>query len=242
VAGAAAIALVMAAGGFVIGQRSQPDTAKAEPRPASALAEEEPQADDGAIELSAQQITAAGIEVVAVKSGGGAETRLSGRVQPMTDAKAAITANLSGAVERLLVAPGQAVRAGQPIATVVSGEGAALKADTEAAAAAATAARQAHQRNVSLAEQGVIARQEVEASQAQAASASALARAARARASAAGSPSASGRASIVSPISGVITNVQVGPGGFVTQGTVLAEVTNPNRVELVLTRRPQWRT
>lgn len=178
----------MAAGGFVIGQRSQPDTAKAEPRPASALAEEEPQADDGAIELSAQQITAAGIEVVAVKSGGGAETRLSGRVQPMTDAKAAITANLSGAVERLLVAPGQAVRAGQPIATVVSGEGAALKADTEAAAAAATAARQ---RNVSLAEQGVIARQEVEASQAQAASASALARAARARASAAGSPSAS---------------------------------------------------
>ncbi len=183
----------MAAGGFVIGQRSQPDTAKAEPRPASALAEEEPQADDGAIELSAQQITAAGIEVVAVKSGGGAETRLSGRVQPMTDAKAAITANLSGAVERLLVAPGQAVRAGQPIATVVSGEGAALKADT-------------------------------------------------ARASAAGSPSASGRASIVSPISGVITNVQVGPGGFVTQGTVLAEVTNPNRVELVLTRRPQWRT
>ncbi len=45
--------------------------------------------------------------------------------------------------------------------------------------------------------------------------------------------------SVVSPISGVVTNVQVGPGGFVAQGAVVAEVTNPARVELVFNAPPQ---
>ena len=45
--------------------------------------------------------------------------------------------------------------------------------------------------------------------------------------------------SIVSPIAGVVTNVQVGPGGFVGQGAVVAEVTNPARVELVFNAPPQ---
>ncbi|MFS0709435.1 MULTISPECIES: efflux RND transporter periplasmic adaptor subunit [Brevundimonas] len=194
---------------------------------------------EGVVELSAEQLKAAGISVVAVSRGGGGETRLSGRVEAMTDARAAVGAVVGGTVERVLVAPGQAVRAGQPLASLVSGEGAALRADIDAASAAATAARQAFQRNRNLADQGVVARQEVEASQAQAASAEAMARAARARATAAGSPNASGRMSVVSPISGVVTNVQVGPGGFVAQGGVVAEVTNPARVELVFNAPPQ---
>lgn len=190
------------------------------------------------VELTAEQLQAAGISVVAVSRGGGGETRLSGRVEAMVDARAAVGAVVGGTVERVLVAPGQAVRAGQPLVSLISGDGAALRAEIDAASAAATAARQAHQRNRNLADQGVVARQEVEASQAQSASAEALARAARARAAAAGSPNASGRMSVVSPISGVVTNVQVSPGGFVAQGAVVAEVTNPARVELVFNAPP----
>ncbi|HEY1072053.1 efflux RND transporter periplasmic adaptor subunit [Brevundimonas sp.] len=230
-------ALVLLGGGGLYLALQKPDAtpvaAQGETEPA-----EEGEAPEGVVELTAEQQKAAGIAVVAVSRGGGGETRLSGRVEAMVDARAAVGAVVGGTVERVLVAPGQSVRAGQALVSLVSGEGAALRADIDAAAAAATAASQAHQRNRNLADQGVVARQEVEASQAQAASAEAMARAARARAAAAGSPSASGRMSIVSPISGVVTNVQVGPGGFVPQGGVVAEVTNPARMEMVFNAPP----
>jgi cobalt-zinc-cadmium efflux system membrane fusion protein len=130
------------------------------------------------------------------------------------------------------------VRAGQALATLVSGDAATFRADADAAVAQAEAARQAYHRDRNLADQGVVARQEVETSRAQSLSAAASARAARARASAAGSPNASGRLSVTSPISGVVTSVQVGPGGFVPQGGVVAEVTNPARIELVFNAPP----
>lgn len=205
----------------------------------AAAGEEGHAEEEGVVHLTEPQIKAAGISVVAVSVGGGAETRLSGRVEPMVDARAAVAAAVGGRVERIHVAPGQSVRAGQTLATLVSGEAAAFRADTEAAAAQAEAARQAYQRNQNLFEAGVVARQEVEASRALAVSAEAQARAARARAAAAGAPNASGRLGVTSPISGVVANVQVGPGGFVSAGGVVAEVTNPARVELVFNAPPQ---
>ncbi|GAA0777335.1 efflux RND transporter periplasmic adaptor subunit [Brevundimonas olei] len=235
----ASVAAVVLLGGGALAltfTRSDPPAPAAEKTEAEGEAAEAP---EGVVELTAEQLQAAGISVVAVTRGGAGETRLSGRVEAMVDARAAVGAVVGGTVERVLVAPGQTVRAGQPLVSLISGDGAALRAEIDAASAAATAARQAHQRNRNLADQGVVARQEVEASQAQAASAEAMARAARARATAAGSPNASGRMSVVSPISGVVTNVQVGPGGFVAQGAVVAEVTNPARVELVFNAPPQ---
>ena len=47
---------------------------------------------------------------------------------------------------------------------------------------------------------------------------------------------------VTSPISGVVTSVAIGPGGFVTQGGVVAEVTNPDRVELVFNAPPSVAT
>jgi cobalt-zinc-cadmium efflux system membrane fusion protein len=156
----------------------------------------------------------------------------------MIDARAAVAASVGGRVERVLVAPGQAVRIGQPLVALVSGEAASLRAEADAAEAAYIATEQAHGRDEELAEQGVISQREAEVSHAQALSAQAAARAARARAAAAGSPNASGRLNVVSPIAGVVTNVQVGPGGFVAQGGVVAEVANPARVELVFNAPP----
>lgn len=199
---------------------------------------EEAGGEEGVVVLTAAQITAANIAIVAVTGGGGGETRLSGRVEPMIDARAAVAASVGGRVERVLVAPGQSVRAGQPLAILVSGDAASLRADADAAQANAIAAEQAHSREESLADQGVVARRDAEVAHAQALSAQAAARAARARASAAGSPNASGRLSVTSPISGVVTSVQVGPGGFAAQGGVIAEVTNPARVEIVFNAPP----
>ena len=139
-------------------------------------------------QLAAAQAQAANLVVVGVGRGGGAETRLSGRVEPMIDARAAVAASVGGRVERVLVAPGQSVRISQPLASLVSGDAATFRADADAAAAQSEVARQAYQRNSNLADQGVVARQEVEASRAQLLSAEAAARAARARSSAAGSP------------------------------------------------------
>ena len=39
-------------------------------------------------------------------------------------------------------------------------------------------------------------------------------------------------------IAGVVTAVAVGPGGFVAPGTIVADVTNPSRVELVFNAPP----
>lgn len=246
IGGIAALVILGAGGLYLAMGRSDPPAAEGAAAEGEAShaeeegghAEGEAEAPEGFVALSAAQAQAANLVVVGVGRGGGAETRLSGRVEPMIDARAAVAASVGGRVERVLVAPGQSVRIGQPLASLVSGDAATFRADADAAAAQSEVARQAYQRNSNLADQGVVARQEVEASRAQLLSAEAAARAARARSSAAGSPNAAGRLSVNSPIAGVVTSVQVGPGGFVPQGGVIAEVTNPARVELVFNAPP----
>ncbi|MDZ4112767.1 MAG: efflux RND transporter periplasmic adaptor subunit [Brevundimonas sp.] len=242
-AGVAAVVVLGGAGLYAM-TRSPAEAPAAEGEAGHSEAEgehaegEEAGGEEGVVVLTAAQIAAANIAIVPVTGGGGGETRLSGRVEPMIDARAVVAASVGGRVERVLVAPGQSVRAGQPLAILVSGDAASLRADADAAEANAIAAEQAHSREESLADQGVVARRDAEVAHAQALSAQAAARAARARASAAGSPNASGRLSVTSPISGVVTSVQVGPGGFAAQGGVIAEVTNPARVEIVFNAPP----
>lgn len=238
-AGAAVLALVVIGGAaFVVTRPEAPAPAPAVAAHAGHDEHGEEDHEEGEVDLNPAQRLAAGITVVTPSRGGGAEARLAGRVAPMPDARAAVAAPVSGSVERVLVAPGQSVRAGQALAVLISGDAAALRADVEAAAAAASAARQAHDRDQSLFEQGVVARQEVEASRARALGAEAAARAAQARARASGNPDASGRLSITSPIAGVVTALQTGPGGFVAQGGAVAEVANPARLELVFSAPP----
>jgi cobalt-zinc-cadmium efflux system membrane fusion protein len=233
--GAAAVILL---GGVGLYSVFGPEPAPAAEESGEEGHEAESGAAEGVVVLTPAQIQAAGIAVVTVAGGGGGETRLSGRVEPMVDARASVAAVIGGRVERVLVAPGQPVRTGQPLAILVSGDAATYRADAEAANASAEAARRAYERDQNLEQAGVVARQDVEASRAQALSAEAAARAARARTAAAGSPSASGRVSVASPINGVVTSVQVGPGGFAAQGSVIAEVTNPARVEIVFNAPP----
>ena len=204
-------------------------------------AEGEPEgegAEEGVIALTPEQIKASGIDVVAVGRGGGHETRLSGRVEPAVGARASIAAAIGGRVERVLVAPGSSIKAGDPLVVVVSGEAATLRASADAASAEAEAARLVLQRDQSLVNQGVVARQELEASRARSLAADASARAARAQVAAAGSPDPQGRTKISSPVTGVVGAVQATPGGFVNAGDIVANVSDPTRTELVFTAPP----
>ena len=237
IAGSVAAIVVVAGGYTVFRLMDSPDAAEAEHAEDEAGHADEG-GEEGHIDLTPAQVEAADIEVVAVGRGGGEETHIAGRVEPMVDARAAVAAYIGGRVERVLVAPGQSVRAGQALVVLISGDAASLRAEADAAQAAYVAAEQAHARDEELAEQGVVAQREAEVSHAEALSAQAAARAARARAEAAGAPSASGRVQVVSPISGVVTNVQVGPGGFVPQAGVVAEVSDPSRLELIFNAPP----
>ena len=196
------------------------------------------EAPEGVVVLTARQIEASGIGIVAVGRGGGNETRLTGRVESALDARTAISAIVGGRVVQVQVAPGSPVEAGQTLVVVISGEAATLRANAEAAAAGAEAARLEYRRDSNLVEQGVVARQELEASRARSLAADAVARAAQAQVVAAGAPDAQGRVAIVSPIAGVVGTVQVTPGGFVAAGGGVAEVSNPAQTELVFTAPP----
>lgn len=190
--------------------------------------------EEGLVVLTSRQIDASGIRVVAVGRGaGGGEARLNGRVEPAIGARAAVAASIGGRVEQILVSPGARVRAGEPLVVLVSGEAAAMRANADAARADAEAARHAYQRDQSLLAQGVIARQEFEASRARSLAADATARAAEAQARAAGAPDARGRITIDSPIPGLVGAVRATPGGFVNAGDLVANVVDSSQVELV---------
>src|SRR5690606_31632004 len=109
------------------------------------------------------------------------EIRLSGRVEPAIGARASVAAAISGRVARVIVAPGTPVAVGAPLAVIVSGEAAAMRAGADAARAEADAARLARERDQALVAEGVVARQELEASRARSLAADAAARAAAAQ-------------------------------------------------------------
>ncbi len=255
---AAAVAIVAGAGGFGLarltgGEPSQEAASEEAGHEGEEHAKDGSEgwaeAEEGFVALTPNEAQAAGVTVVSLLRGGGQEIRLAGRVEPQPSARAAVAAPLGGSVERVHVAPGSYVRAGAPIATLRSGEGAVLRAEAAvggsqaaSARAEAQAAAAAFAREDRLLKEGIVARQDWEAvratmlkAQAEVRAADAQSQAARARIAAAGSPGASGRMTVVSPISGVITAMQTAAGGFVAQGGTVAEVTNPNLVELVFT-------
>lgn len=194
--------------------------------------------DEDRIALTPRQIERAGIRVTGIGRGGGREIRLVGRVEPALAARASITSGVTARVEQWQVEPGASVKAGQVLVTLLSSEAANLHAAAQAADADAEAARLAYRRDHNLFEHGVIARQELEASQARSRAADAAANAARANAHLAGSPDAQGRLQLRSPLDGRIGNLQAMPGSTVAAGSTLTEVHDPQRSELHFTVTP----
>ncbi|WP_024891750.1 efflux RND transporter periplasmic adaptor subunit [Luteimonas huabeiensis] len=234
-----ALAVLLFAAGFGLARwTAAPAPAQAETAHDDGAGDAHEDAAPDALALDPARIEAAGIAVVAPMRGGGEETELAGRVEAATGARAVATAGVGGSVERVLVAPGAAVRAGDALVALASGEAAGLRAAAEAAAAEAEAARLAYRRDAALGAQGIVARQDVEAARARSLAAEAAARAAAAALRAAGAPDADGRVRVRSPIDGVVGAVRAVPGRFVAPGEALAEVADPARSELVFAAAP----
>lgn len=183
------------------------------------------------VPLKLADAAAAGVSIITPGRGGGADILLPGRVTLAANALAALGAPVSGVVERVHVSAGAAVAAGSPIATLRSADAASGRAGLDAAGAGARAAQAAASRDRRLFDAGVVSRQDWEASQAAAEKAQADHRAAQAQVRAMGGPGANGVTVLRSPIAGVVTRIETQVGGFLAQGTPVAEIADQSRAE-----------
>jgi len=183
------------------------------------------------VPLKLADAAAAGVSVITPGRGGGADILLPGRVTLAANALAALGAPVSGVVERVHVSAGAAVAAGSPIATLRSADAASGRASLDAAGAGAKAAQAAASRDRRLFDAGVVSRRDWEASQAAAEKAQADHRAAQAQVRAMGGPGTNGVTVLRSPIAGVVTRIETQVGGFLAQGTPVAEIADQSRAE-----------
>ncbi|MES2095937.1 MAG: efflux RND transporter periplasmic adaptor subunit [Pseudomonadota bacterium] len=227
--GAAAVALVASAGGFMTARITTP----AAPTPAAeAPAETEKPASD-AIAMTDPAIKDAGIVTETVGAGGlSAEIVAQAAVSASPTGEAIVTARAGGAVVRLLKRLGDPVRAGEALAIVESRDAAQFASDIKVAAARSTLAQKGLARERYLYEQKVSSRADYEKAQAEAATAAAEAQRARSTAGAA-NVTADGRGVIVaSPISGRVTAITAKLGAFVQPETELFRVANPREIQI----------
>ena len=228
-AGAAALAVAAAGGGYLIGRSGH------EPVAVEQKAEEgeaESHGREGFVAMSGQSLAANGIIVETVRAGSLAgEILAQATVTAPPEGRALVTARADGAVVRINKRLGDPVGAGETVALLESRDAAAFVADRNAAAARAQAARSAAAREQRLFNARITARQDLEAAVAARRTAEADLQRANAAISAAGVTG--GRyLAVRSPISGRITEVDTQLGAFVSAGAELFNVANPQRIQI----------
>ncbi|MCY1213547.1 efflux transporter, RND family, MFP subunit [compost metagenome] len=189
-----------------------------------------------ALVLSAAQIQSLGVRFSPVTAAAQLEIGASGRVVLKPDAQYVVAAPYPGMVSRVLVAIGQPVRAGQPLATFASPQlFEAGRALTEARSQA-NLARQALARDRSLHDDGIIPGSRWQATQARATEAAATVRAREAEMAAAGIvfSGGSGEPQLVAGRAGLIAEVNAMPGTRVDGAAPLFHVVDPTALELDL--------
>src|SRR5690606_5541839 len=128
---AAAGALVLAGGGFVLGRALSSSVDMAE---AGHAETEEEHGPEGALAMTLERARAAGIVMERVESGGlAAEILAQGAVAPTPAGEAILTARADGTVVRINRRLGDYVRAGEAVATMDSREAAALASERSSA-------------------------------------------------------------------------------------------------------------
>jgi len=226
----AAGTLALVAGGYFIGRSAAP---AAETVAEGEHAQEEEHGPEGFVAMTAERAKAAGIVTERVQAGGlDSEILAQGSVAPSPAGEAVLTARADGAIVRINRRLGDYVRAGESVATMESREAAMLTSERSAAEARLALARSTHERERRLFEERVTARQDLEGARAALAEAEAEARRARAAASAS-LVSGDGRTlAVVSLISGRITKADATLGSFVSAGTELFRVSDPNSIQV----------
>lgn len=240
-AAAGGLALVVGAGGVLLGRTVFAPEPAAAPAAAPSPAAEEGEGEgaeaehgpEGFVALDQTRLAAVGIQTETVAAGTlGSEIIAQATVEPSPQGSASLAARADGAVSRILKRLGDPVRAGEAVAYLESRDAAAFAAERAAARARAQLARAAAARESRLYNARVTARQDLEAAQAALAQADAEARRTQTAASAAGI-SADGRYLILtSPIGGRVTATSAQLGAFVSAGTELFRIANPNLIQI----------
>jgi RND family efflux transporter MFP subunit len=149
-----------------------------------------------------------------------------GTVTPRPGHVASLSAPAAGRVSNVNVAVGRAVHAGDALIEL---EKSSFEAARQSADAAFAAAEKAAERQVRLADEGIVPRKDAETAQAEAA---------KARADAVAARRAEQLATIRSPISGVVTRMSTTIGASVDPSQPLVEVSDPKALDILLSVTP----
>lgn len=187
--------------------------------------------------LQTRQVRALGIEVVAAGSSERAQAgTLPARVVVPPEQLRVVAAPLAGTIEALLVAPGDAVRAGQALVRLVSREAMTLQREAAQADSQAVLLQQSLKRDEQLFAEGLIAEARLQATRAAAAQAEAQARERRLGVQAAGAAGQGIRAgmTLTAPLGGTVLDVSVETGQRVEAATPLYRIAalNPLWLEI----------
>ncbi len=234
----AGVALLAGIGGVVIGRSTDTTETAAATSPAEAAGKEGEEAEEehgpeGFVALTPAALAAAGIQTEVASPGTfGSEILAQATVAAPPEGRSSLTARADGAVTRIFKRLGDPVGAGETVALLESRDAAAIVAERAAAAARATATSAALNRERRLFNAKITARQDLEAAQAEAAQAQAELRRTQAAVTAAGVTSDGRHLAVRSLIPGRITKAEAELGAYVSAGTELFEVANPNRIQV----------
>ncbi|WP_370190943.1 efflux RND transporter periplasmic adaptor subunit [Qipengyuania sp.] len=194
--------------------------------------EAEAETSEGVVTLSEEQISEAGIQLAAVRSGAAVELVFPATVAASPTASARIDARASGVVRSVGKTLGDYVSRGETVARIESADAAALASQLSAARARVGELSAAYERERRLFEANVTARQDLEAAQANLSVARSELQRAQAAVAAAG-VSGDGRSlAVTSPLAGRITAAPVVLGAFVNAGEELYSVVDPNGLQI----------
>lgn len=231
-AGAAGFVILAGAGGVFLAQ-GDPESAEiaGEAHAEGEAGHAEEGGGDGEVHMTPERLKAADIELVEVgKVRFGGEVIAQANVESSPTGMAILAARADGVITRIEAQLGDAVRAGETVALIQSREAASFAADKAAAAARAAAARAKYAREQRLFAANVTARQDLEAARAERDIAEAELQRATAAAAASGVTSGGRHIAVTSPIAGRVTAAPAVLGSYVTAGTELFRVADPQRI------------
>jgi cobalt-zinc-cadmium efflux system membrane fusion protein len=195
--------------------------------------------EDGVVELSAQQISAAGIVLARVIQSGGGALTLPATVEGDPQGMQVVSAAIGGRVVSLTRNLGQSVGKGQTLAIIESREAATLNAEIEASRARLGLAESNLRREQRLFDQQVTAEQDLIAARTAAAEARIALRLAQQQVAAAGGRGgALNRIAIAAPISGQIVARTATLGQTVAADAELYRIANLSRVSVTVSLSP----
>lgn len=195
--------------------------------------------EESAINLTAQQIAAAEIEIVRPAAGGAGVLTLPATIESDPQATQVVSAAIGGRIVALHRNLGQTVRRGEVIAVIESRDAAGLRAEVEAAEARAALARSTLDREERLFKLKVSPERDLIAARAAMTEANIALRLARQQLAAAGvGGGALNRIGVTAPIGGQVTARRVVLGQTVAPDAELFRVANLGRVAINLALSP----